>query len=160
MTSDQLHTQKTEGEVSERWGDEPRIQPRCSSSQKEIAFPTLHNQTANLHRFNFRTQYHSAGPGPALFSHFKNTAFAHFWKSLDCHIHRGPICQLLECGSTKTLSCIRRIAECSPEYSGFSKYLTIPLNRIKSQPPVHLLIFRNVIISSGLIWNELFIQTD
>lgn len=81
-------------------------------------------------------------------------------KSLDCHIHRGPICQLLECGSTKTLSCIRRIAECSPEYSGFSKYLTIPLNRIKSQPPVHLLIFRNVIISSGLIWNELFIQTD
>lgn len=75
------------------------------------------------------------------------TRFCHFWKSLGGHTNSGPICQLLECASTKRLLCFKCIAVCATGHSGFCKYLTIPLNREYSCASVH---FQNVIISSGL----------
>lgn len=155
MTPDQLREERFQGGGERSQDSASLLLLTAGNCFSNITQP---NSQSTLIQFQDAISLRRAGP--ASFSRFKNTAVAHFWKPLDCHIHRGPICQLLECGSTETLACIRRIAECSPEYSGFSKYLTIPLKRIKSPPPVHLLIFRNVIISSGLIWNELFIQTD
>lgn len=88
------------------------------------------------------------------------TRFCHFWKSLGGHTNSGPICQLLECASTKTLLRFKCIALCATGHSVFCKYLTIPLNRREQNTLVHLFNFKMLSSLVGSSWNELFIQTD
>lgn len=120
---------------------------------------TFSNQTANLCWFNF--EYNIPWMSLRLHcSHCSKNRFSHFQKSLGSHTNSGPICQLREWASTKTLLCIKCIAECAIEYSGFCKYLTIPLNRIERKPHAHLLIVKMLSSLVDSSWNELFIQTD